>query len=89
MLHVPLLLAVPTVVLGALLVAYCLIDIVRTQQPLLLRKWQWAVAVLVLVPLGALAYLGFEKLGIDQPSTTAPEELTTQPGDSRLFHRHR
>lgn len=79
--------ALPLIVLGVLLIAYCLVDIARTERQLLLRKWQWALAVLILVPLGAFAYLAFEKLGIVQQPSTAPEELTTKEGDGTLFLR--
>lgn len=80
--------ALPLIVLGVLLIGYCLVDIVRTKRALLLRKWQWALAVLILVPIGAFAYLLFEKLGISQAPSTAPEELTTREGGN-LYLRDR
>jgi hypothetical protein len=89
MFDVSLAMALPVIILGALLIAYCLVDIVRTDRKLLLRKWQWALAVLILVPIGAFAYLAFEKLGIVQAPSTAPEELTTEKSSGTLFMRDR
>lgn len=86
---VPLVLLIPVTVLGALLIVYCLVDIARTDRQLLIRKWQWALAVLVLVPIGAFAYVLFEKLGITQEPSSAPEELTTKEGSGRIFLRDR
>ena len=86
---VSLAMALPLIILGVLLVGYCLVDIARTERELLLRKWQWALAVLILVPIGAFAYLAFEKLGIVQAPSTAPEELTTKEGTGRLRMRDR
>jgi len=86
---VSLAMALPLIVLGALLIGYCLVDIGRAQDPLMLRKWQWALAVLILVPIGAFAYLTFEKLGIVQSPSAAPEELTAEKGSGRLFLRDR
>lgn len=87
---VPLALMIPVIVLCALLIVYCLIDIARTDRDLLVRKWQWALAVLILVPIGAFAYVLFEKLGITQAPTSAPEELTTSShGGGRLYLRDR
>lgn len=56
--------ALPVIIVGVLLVVYCLVDIARTDEDLLIRKWQWALAVLVLVPLGPIAYLLIEKVGM-------------------------
>lgn len=89
MLDVSLAMALPVIVVGGVLIAYCVVDIVRTDEPLLLRKWQWLLAVVLLVPLGAFAYLAFEKLGIVQAAGTAPEELTTKEGSGRPFLRDR
>lgn len=47
-----------------------------------------SLAVLILVPIGAFAYLLFEKLGISQAPSTAPEELTTKEGGN-LYLRDR
>lgn len=77
MYDVSLAMALPLIVLGVLLIGYCLVDIARTERPLLIRKWQWALAVLILVPIGAFAYLLFEKLQLAATSDMPPEELRT------------
>ncbi|WP_446663474.1 PLD nuclease N-terminal domain-containing protein [Flexivirga sp. B27] len=71
---VPWPLMLPVVVLGVLLVVYCLVDIVRADRDLLLQKWQWALAVIILPPIGALAYVLFEKLGGVQVTGSTPDE---------------
>lgn len=86
---VSLAMALPLIILGVLLVGYCLVDIARTKRPLLIHKWQWILAVVILVPIGAFAYLAFEKLGIVQAPGSAPEELTTEKGSGSLFLRDR
>lgn len=47
-----------------------------------------SLAVLVLVPIGAFAYLLFEKLGISQAPSTAPGEPTTKEGGNLYFRDH-
>lgn len=89
MLDVSLAMALPVMILGVLLIGYCLVDIGRAQDPLLLRKWHWALAVVILVPIGAFAYLAFEKLGIVQAPGAAPEQLTAEKGSGSLFMRDR
>jgi len=79
MFEVPLALLLPVFVIGVLLIAYCLVDIARADQPLLIRKWQWALAVLLLVPIGPLAYLLFEKLR-PLPGGAAPQAMSTHAG---------
>ena len=88
MFQISLTMALPMIILGVLLIAYCLYDIARTDKPLVLRKWQWALAVLILLPIGPLAYLLFEKLGILQTPGSAPEELTTKMGGNLYFRGH-
>lgn len=69
MYHLSWAMVLPVLVGGVLVVAYCLVDVARTERPLLVRKWQWALAILFLVPIGPVAYLMFEKLG---PSPGGP-----------------
>nr|WP_246336398.1 PLDc N-terminal domain-containing protein [Flexivirga oryzae] len=71
--------ALPVIVLGALLVAYCLADIARADHALLVRRWQWALAVLLLIPIGPVAYLLFEKLG-PSPGGPPQQNLSTHAG---------
>ncbi|WP_158607723.1 PLDc N-terminal domain-containing protein [Flexivirga caeni] len=79
MFSVPWQLVLPVVVVAVALVLYCLVDIVRTDDELLLHKWQWTLAVVILVPLGAFAYLLVEKLGMVHSPGAPPGELDTRP----------
>jgi len=88
MFEISLTMALPLIIIGALLIAYCWYDIARTDRPLLVPKWLWAVLVLVLVPIGPIAYLSFEKLGILQTPGSVSEELTTKMGGNLYFRGH-
>ncbi|HET7304727.1 MAG TPA: PLDc N-terminal domain-containing protein [Segeticoccus sp.] len=74
--------------IGACLVVWCWYDLARGSHPAFLRRWQWAILVLVLAPVGPLCYLLFEKLGLQQLPSTAPEELTTKFGGNLYFRGH-
>ncbi len=87
MYHVPFALLLPGIIIGALLVLYCWYDIVRTDHELYFPKPVWALAVVVLVPLGPIAYLLFEKLRLTQVPGEPAEELTMTPGGNTYIHR--
>ncbi len=71
---------VPVIVLLGLLVLYCWCDMVRRDATHYASKRVWAVMVLVLVPLGPVFYLLFEKVGLSQVPGRPPEEMTTHVG---------
>ena len=48
---------IPVIVLVAIVVVACLIDIVRRSRVKHLPKAAWALIVVIVVPLGAVAYL--------------------------------
>lgn len=86
--HVSLAMALPLIILGVLLIGYCLVDIVRTQEPLLIRKWQWALAVVILVPIGAVCYVLVQKMHLVQTAGATPEELSTNVGTNLHLPEH-
>ncbi len=88
MYDVPLALLLPAVIIGALLVLYCWYDIIRTDRELYFSKPAWALAVIVLVPLGPIAYLLFEKLRLSQLPDRSSEELTTHVGGNLYTRGH-
>lgn len=82
--RVSLAMVLPAIIIGALLVAYCLVDIARTERPLLISKWKWALAVLFFVPIGPVAYLLFEKLG-PSPGGPPPQDLSGHAGGNTFI----
>lgn len=79
---------VPGVIVVALLILYCWYDLARGSRPQLMPAWAWAVAVVVLGPLGSICYLAFEKLGLMQTPSSAPEELSMKQGGNLYFRGH-
>lgn len=79
MTEIPLALSLPVIILGALLMTYCLVDVARAQRPLLVRKWQWALAIVLLLPIGPFAYVLFEKLS-PSPAAPPPQDISTHAG---------
>lgn len=79
---------VPGIIIVACLILYCWYDLARGSRPQLLPAWAWAVAVLVLPPIGSICYLAFEKLHLMQIPSSAPEELSTKQGGNLYFRGH-
>lgn len=47
----------PLIVLAVTFVAYCLVDIVRSDSVRCLPKWAWGLLCVITIPLGGIAYL--------------------------------
>ena len=63
---------IPVIVLVAIVVVACLIDIVRRSRVKNLPKAVWALIVVLVIPLGAVAYLA---LGRDSRTTLSDGDL--------------
>ena len=63
---------IPVIVLVAIVVVACLIDIVRRSHVKHLPKAVWALIVVLVIPLGAVAYLA---LGRDSRTTLSDGDL--------------
>ena len=63
---------IPVIVLVTIMVVACLIDIVRRPRVEHLPKAAWALIVVLVVPLGAVAYL---TLGRDKGTTLSDGDL--------------
>ena len=79
---------VPAMVIVGCLILYCWYDLATDSRPRLMPRWAWAVLVLVLGPIGSISDLVFEKLGLMQVPSSAPEELTTKQGGNLYFRGH-
>ena len=63
---------IPVIVLVAIVVVACLIDIARRSHVKHLPKAAWALIVVLVIPLGAVAYLA---LGRDSRTTLSDGDL--------------
>lgn len=63
---------IPVIVLVTIVVVACLIDIVRRSRVKHLPKAVWALIVVLVIPLGAVAYLA---LGRDSRTTLSDGDL--------------
>ena len=63
---------IPVIVLVAIVVVACLIDIARRSRVKHLPKAVWALIVVLVIPLGAVAYLA---LGRDSRTTLSDGDL--------------
>ncbi len=55
--EIPFAVIAPVLLVTLGFVVYCLVDLARSEQVRGLPRWAWAVVIVLLMPLGGLAYL--------------------------------